>query len=127
MQEYVRIDNGYNSEFKHMFDGALDARALLGEQVETGQNISWNETQYVGSPLTDAFIAMALAASDWVEMGQLYLGETHNNSISNLRDWTLGNFTFSGDDNTTHPELGCNNDRMTHAPKGICFGAIQVT
>ena len=113
-QEYVRLDNGMTTPFLTMFGAAMDARALLGDQIEAGQNMSWIEAHYIGSHLTDAFMAVALSTSDWSEMGLLYV-EGPTMSADKLLEWAVGQYTFD----FANPVLGCNNDRMTHAPKGV--------
>jgi len=107
--EYLRLDNGFISPYQTMFGSSIDARAILGDQIESGQDLVWNETRYVGSALTDAFIALGIASFDWGELGLLY-------TDYGFVPWSLGEYTWTND---TRPYLGCNNDRMTHAPKGV--------
>ena len=117
MDEYIRMDNGMNSPYQTMFGSSMDARAILGDQIEIGQNITWSEVSYVGSALTDAFIALGIATTDWGEAGLLYLEE--DKSPFQLRKWALGQYEWDDSMDWGHPWLGCNNDRMTHAPKGV--------
>jgi len=34
-------------------------------------------------------------------------------------DWAFGNNQWDDEDESGHPYIGCNNDRMTHVPKGV--------
>lgn len=95
-----------------MWTGSLDAKAVLGDQIEMGSDIDWTQVKYVGSALTDAFIALGLATEDWGEKSLLWLSDE-------FKAWAQGEhqWDYSADD--ARPWLGCNNDRMSHAPKGI--------
>ena len=113
MEEYIRLD--HSIRYQMMFGASIDASALLGDQIESGQDIVWSEVSYVGSALTDSYIALYTATSDWSEMGLMWI-EGEENGSERLYDWSLGQHQF--DDNGSTPFLGCNNDRMSHAPKG---------
>ena len=123
MDEYIRMDDGMSSPYQSMFGSALDARAILGEQIEGGQdNIKWSEMQYVGTPLTDAIVAMSAASDDWGEMGLMWVTD-------HFSGWALGQYQWNDDGQVltdeSHPYLGCNNDRMTHVPKGVNFSVFK--
>ena len=101
----------------NMWTASLDARAVLGDQIEAGQDLDWSAVQYVGTALTDSYIALALATSDWSEKSLLWLNDA-------FIEWSLGEHSWGTEMDDAHPWLGCNNDRMSHAPKGIhseCF------
>ena len=95
----------------NMWTGALDARAILGEQIESGEDIDWTKVEYVGTALTDAFIALGLSTEDWGQKSLLWLSDDFN-------DWALGRHSWSYSADDARPWFGCNNDRMSHAPKG---------
>ena len=96
----------------NMWTASLDARALLGDQIENGQNIAWSQVQYVGTALTDSYIALRLATNDWSEQSLLWISDQ-------FVEWSLGEHSWGSIKNDAHPWLGCNNDRMSHAPKGM--------
>ena len=111
--EYVRLDRSEEYTYQNQFAGPLDARAMLGPQIEVGNDdIIWSEMHYVGTALTDALILLQLLTDDWGELG---------NSLvhSNMTSWTLGQFTWSDEEKEDSPYLGCNVDRMGHIPKGV--------
>ena len=110
------MDNGHNSPYQTMFGSSMDARAILGDQIEAGQDIDWSAVSYIGSALTDAFIALGMATEDWGEAGLLYIEGTTSEPYR-FKQWALGLHQWNS---TYRPYLGCNDDRMTHAPKGIC-------
>jgi len=112
MTEYIRMDDWNRSPFMNPWTGSLDARALLGEQIESGTAMNWTEAKYVGSALTDSFIALALATSDWGEKSLLWISD-------DFIAWSLGLDSWDYTDKVSRPYLGCNNDRMSHAPKGV--------
>jgi len=92
---------------------------MLGtEQLSLGQDITWSEMEYQGSALMDAYIAFHIATnnSNWGELGQMFMGQ--------IADWSINKDDFQwsdtkSDDGEGSPYLGCNNDRMTHVPKGV--------
>ena len=112
------MDSPVNSLYQNMWGGAFDARACLGDQIEAGDDLDWTQVSYVGNALMDSFIALGMATTDWGEMGMFYMEGTAFGQYDGFGQWTLGQNTFS---NFTHPYLGCNNDRMTHVPKGRYF------
>merc|ERR1719242_1631775 len=117
MMEYVRMDNGWDTSFLNVWESAFDAEAMLGtEQLSQGQDIVWSEMKYQGSALMDSYIALHVATnnSNWGELGQMFMGY--------IADWAQNKYTWSdelSDDGEGSPYLGCNNDRMTHVPKGV--------
>jgi hypothetical protein len=117
MMEYVRMDNGWDTTFLNMWESGFDARAILGDQLDAGQDIVWSETEYVGSALMDSYIALHQATnnSNWGELGQMFMGEIANWATGGGYVWS----DESTDDGQGNPYLGCNNDRMTHVPKGV--------
>ena len=110
------MDNNRNSPYQTLFGSEIDARAVLGDQIELGQDIIWSEMSYIGSPLTDAWIALETASDDWGELGLIYV-EGKSTEPYQFRKWALGQYTWNDSDTT--PALGCNNDRMMHCPKGV--------
>jgi len=125
--EYIRLDRADEYTYQNQFAAPLDARAMLGDQVETGNDdMPWTETQYVGTSLTDALLLINMLSDDWGELGQSLVG------ASDLLDWTIGEYQWTDDaadreetdagglpTDTDSPYLGCNVDRMGHVPKGI--------
>ena len=107
--------------YQNPWTAALDAKAILGDQIEAGMAIDWHSAEYVGSALTDAFVALALSTDDWNEKGLLWF-DSHRHFLS----WALGHYQWPPvqREEAYHPQLGCNNDRMTHTPKGI--GVLKV-
>lgn len=117
--EYVRLDDGWDTSFLNFWESGFDAEALLGaEQLSAGQNITWSEMTYAGSALMDAYVAFHIATnnSQWGELGQMFMGDLADWAI-NKDDWRFSN--AATDDGEGKPYLGCNNDRMTHVPKGL--------
>ena len=110
--EYVRLDKFNTAMYRNQFNAPLDASALLGNQLERGQDLLWSEASYVGTALSDASILLSLVTDDWGEMGLLFL----DNDFS---DWAMGKHQWNDHDEEEHPYLGCNNDRMAHVPKGL--------
>ena len=96
----------------NMWTGSLDARAILGDQIEAGQDMDWSTAKYVGSALTDAFIALGFATNDWGEKSLLWLSD-------DFKAWSLGEHSWDYSAADSRPWLGCNNDRMSHAAKGM--------
>jgi len=86
--------------------------------LSAGQNITWSEMTYAGSALMDAYVAFHIATnnSQWGELGQMFMGDLADWAI-NKDDWRFSN--AATDDGEGKPYLGCNNDRMTHVPKGV--------
>ena len=78
-------------------------------------DIDWHNTTYVGNALTDAYVALALGTDSWDDKGLLWF-DSHRHFLS----WAMGNYRWPPEnrEDTYHPQLGCNNDRMTHTPKG---------
>merc|ERR550525_1167333 len=112
MMEYVRMDKPQVSLFRNQFNAPLDAARVLGDQLLDGQDLVWAEAHYVGSALTDAEIALSLATDDWGEQGLLVID-------SDFSGWAKGEFQWDDESAKDHPQLGCNNDRMAHVPKGV--------
>ncbi len=98
---------------------SLDARAVLGDAIESGVDLDWASVQYAGTALTDSYIALAVATSDWNEQSLLWLS-------TEFIEWSLGELSWSMAVETAHPWLGCNNDRMSHAPKGMLHDAAMM-
>jgi len=69
--------------FRNQFNAPLDAHAVLGSQIEAGQDLKWSEVDYVGSPLTDAEILLSLVTDDWGERGMLLI-------TKKFSDWAFG-------------------------------------
>ena len=112
--EYQRLDATGVAPFANQFKGPLDARALLGDQIEAGYwDIVWSDVSYLGSALSDAFIVLRLVTNDWEEMGLVYLE-------NNITDWALGKYQYpelsESADISAYPSIGCNIDQMGHVP-----------
>merc|ERR550525_1983419 len=110
--EYVRLDRSGNFTYQNQFAAPLDARAMLGEQIEDGSDIVWAETQYVDNALTDALLMLTALTEDWGELGQSLIPDV-------MIDWVLGEGDWVDDNSWNRPYLGCNVDRMGHIPKGL--------
>ena len=83
-----------------------------GEEFDLwGRDEEWRQIQYVGTPLTDAHVALSLAAIDWGQQGMMLMDDE-------FQRWALGKHEFTAK-REGHPYLGCNNDRMSHVPKGV--------
>ena len=106
------MDKHGQAMFRNQFNAPLDARAVLGDQIEAGQDLKWSEVEYVGSPLTDAEILLSLVTDDWGERGLLLI-------TANFSNWAFGKKKWDDNTDAGHPWLGCNNDRMAHVPKGV--------
>ena len=107
------MDRSEEYTYQNQFAAPLDARAMLGAQVDVGNaDLVWSEAHYVGTALTDALMLMNLLSDDWGELGQSLVP-------SNMTSWTLGDFVWSDESETDSPYLGCNVDRMGHVPKGV--------
>ena len=82
--EYVRLDKSGNYTYQNQFAAPLDARAMLGTQIEVGQdNLKWGTAQYVGTALTDAMLMITAITDDWGELGQSLVPQE-------MLGWTLG-------------------------------------
>merc|ERR1719361_1674803 len=111
--EYVRMDKWNEAMYRNQFNAPLDANAILGDQILPGSdNITWADTTYIGSALSDASILLAIVTEDWGEKGLIFLPD-------DFTTWALGESTWDDEKNDGHPYLGCNNDRMSHVPKGV--------
>jgi len=111
--EYIRFDKWDEAMYRNQFNGPLDASWLLGDQTVTGDNaMPWADVEYRGSPLTDASVLLSLVTNDWGEQALMFIPE-------DFQQWALGNNLWNNTANTSHPHLGCNNDRMSHVPKGV--------
>merc|ERR1719206_65648 len=122
MDEYIRVDSG-EFVYKNAFDAAFDAKALLGEDQlfdNAYELLDWSTVHYKGTALTDVAIALNMITDNWAVSGFSRITEE-------LWKWSLGQYTFDPSAVTTTqthsttaiPYLGCNNDRMTHVPKGV--------
>ena len=127
MEEYIRLDSPVNSLYQNMFGAGLDARAILGDQILVGEDaLDWTTAKYVGSALVDATIAVGIASTDWAEMGLLYIEATSLGTYDGFSQWALGRYRFGDAYSLSRgPYLGCNNDRMTHVPKGRLCGDVS--
>merc|ERR1719266_1234071 len=96
--EYTRLDRSGEYTYQNMFAGPLNARAMLGKQVEAGNDgLVWSETHYVGTALTDAVIMIQLLTDDW--------GELQNSLVpSEMTSWTLGDYVWSDEVDTDIPD-----------------------
>ena len=112
MLEYVRLDRSENYTYQNQFAAPLDARAMLGDVVDDGQDLVWADVQYVGTALTDALLMLNTLTDDWGELGQSLIPDV-------MTSWVLGEQPFDDDSDANHPFLGCNVDRMGHIPKGV--------
>merc|ERR550525_1943432 len=115
MMEYNRLDAITQAMYRNQFNAPLDARALLGDQIEAGYyGIEWETVTYVGSALTDAEILLSLVTNDWEELGLVFME-------NDFGLWAQGEVVWSETDpkGFDHPFIGCNVDRMGHVPKGI--------
>jgi hypothetical protein len=115
MMEYNRLDSKTQAMYRNQFNAPLDARALIGDQLDAGyDDIVWSDVEYIGSALSDAEVLLSLVTDDWEELGLVFME-------NNFTDWAQGTAQWSDDSspNSAHPFIGCNVDRMGHVPKGI--------
>jgi len=113
MMEYVRLDRNGNYTYQNQFAAPLDARAILGSQIEVGNDdMVWSEAQYVGTALTDALLMLSALSEDWGELGQSLIPDV-------FISWVLDEAEWGDESEMAHPYLGCNVDRMGHIPKGV--------
>jgi len=110
--EYLRMDKYHSAMYRNQFNAPLDARMVLGDQIEAGDDIVWADVHYEGSALTDAEILLSLVTNDWGEQGLIMIDQ-------NYTDWVQGRHQWDDSTAAGHPYLGCNNDRMAHVPKGV--------
>ncbi len=107
------MDKSGNYTYQNQFAAPLSARAMLGSQVEVGDDdMEWENAHYVGTALTDALLMLNLLTDDWGELGQSLIPEKMNS-------WVLGKYQWSATNDEDSPYLGCNVDRMGHIPKGV--------
>jgi len=113
MDEYVRFDKLNTFVYKNPFDAALDASAMLGDQLisNAANEMDWTSVRYRGSVLTDVAIILDMVTPDWGLMGFSRVSDE-------LWRWAKGEARWTAEKGG-HPYLGCNNDRMTHVAKGV--------
>ena len=114
-QEYIRLDKFNGPQYKNPYNSGMNVRALLGYNSELDKgldNMDWSKATYIGDTLTDAHIAMTLSTNDWGELQLIMMDD-------DFLKWTQGKHQYSMDEDALHPQIGCNNDRMTHLAKGV--------
>merc|ERR1712242_621999 len=101
--EYIRLDRSKEYTYQNQFAAPLDARAMLGSEVEQGNgHMTWTEVQYAGTALTDALLMINMLTDDWGELGQSLIG------ASDFLDWTIGEYQWEMDaaDRTSEVKTG---------------------
>ena len=113
MREYVRLDKQLTAPYKNVFNAAFDAEALLGaptlQRIAREGDAAWPDAAYVGDVVVDAQLALDVASANWDRKGLLMAGDDFVAWARAERSW----------DRDAHPLLGCNNDAMSHVPKGV--------
>ena len=109
--EYHRLDAPQSAMYRNQFNAPLDAKALLGDQLDLRENVDWENAKYIGSAMSDASILLAVMTDDWEELALTFLD-------TNFIEWAIGNYSWPADNNHVTPYIGCNVDRMGHVPKG---------
>merc|ERR1719474_2359581 len=106
------ISNDYPPEASAVGSTISCEKNTVECQIDMGEDIVWADVRYIGGPLTDASILLAMVTDDWGEQGLIMMPENYTN-------WALGKHQWDDSTKAGHPYLGCNNDRMAHVPKGV--------
>ena len=107
MDEWVRF--AVNAEiYVTSFTSPLDASAILGDQLDTMENLANVENlHYQGNIVSDVWIALDKLTDNWAYLGGLLVGN------SRMIPWVEGTGEYE------NYALGCNVDAMLHSGKGI--------
>lgn len=90
-------------------------RSNGADQLAKGHDSKWSEAEYVSTALTDAYLVQMEVTSDCGQNGTLQIS-------SEFMEWSRGTHRWNDDAVDDHPYFGCDNDRMSHVPKGELFG-----